>query len=300
MNPSDPPTPAKVADLFLAYVTAMVLGLVAALIVASAVVIVLMARGEPPENAQRWFETHPAASLVITSLPFQAVCFGVAWLWRRHRGAGTTRQHLGLVSPSFSPRQWFMVLMAAGVPLAVALAAASVMPSIRSDQSIAATWSTMGPLSACVWVLYIGLAPGICEELLFRGLIMRRMLRRWGPVTSITLSSVLFALAHFDPPAVALAFVVGLWQGYLAWRTGSILPSMATHFAINSVWNLVQIVVRQSDVSSQAIWIMAGAVGAASLVSFIMTVKLLSTRGRGDRPAAPAGCHECLAFMPST
>lgn len=275
---SRPPKPAGIADVFLAYVAAMVLGSVAMAIAILALVSVLISRGESSGDVQQWLLGHPATSLVLTNLPFQLAALGVALLWRRDRQGATVRQHLGLVSPSLTPRQWLMLLVAAGVPMAAAMVSASVMPSMSSGNELVAAWSKMGPASAVVWILYIGLAPGICEETLFRGLILRRLLRRWGPVGSIAMSSSLFALAHVDPPAVTLALILGVWQGYLTWRTGSILPAMATHIAINSLWNLAQIVARQSDLSERTMWTAAGVIGVASLVCFAMTVRLLSSR----------------------
>ncbi len=268
----------KIADVFLAYVAAMVLGLVAIVVAMLALVIVLMMQGKAPEELQAWLTARPAAALLLTNLPFQLACLTVAFLWRWHRGKTPVRRHLALTAPGFTGAQWIIVLLASGVPLAVSLLAASSLPSFSSTAGLTDAWSTMGVASAAVWVLYIGLAPGICEEMLFRGLILRRMLRRWGPVLSITLSSILFAIAHVDPPAMALAFTLGIWLGYLAWRTGSILPSIATHIVVNSMWNLAQITTRQAALSDATVWTISGIIFAASVLCFILTIRLLSSR----------------------
>ncbi|MBL8761534.1 MAG: CPBP family intramembrane metalloprotease [Phycisphaerae bacterium] len=273
-----PPTPAPVADVFLAYAVAMFAGIVAIVAVIVAVVLVRMAQGHAPESIQQWLTTSPAVALVLTNTPFQLACFSVALLWRWHRGKTPARRHLAIVSPGLSPAQWLVVLVAGGVPFALSLVAASVLPSLMSTSGLTDAWSTMPVASAAVWILYIGLFPGVCEEMLFRGLIFRRFMRRWGVVASLAASSTLFAIAHVDPPAMALAFTLGVWLGYLTWRTGSILPSIATHIAVNSLWNLGQIVLRQAGLSEQTNWIIAGVIGVASLVCFVAAIKLLSSR----------------------
>lgn len=272
------PSRSPVADVYLAFVVAMFAGLLGIVVVMAALVIVRMSQGHSPESIQAWLTARPAAALVLTNLPFQLACLAVAFLWRWHRGPITTRRHLGLISPALSPRQWLFVLVAVGVPFAVSLLAASAVPTMQSENTMTEAWSTMGPFSSAVWIIYIGVAPGICEELLFRGLILRRMLRRWGPMLSITLSSILFAIAHVDPPAMALAFTLGIWLGYLAWRTGSILPSIATHVTVNSLWNLGQITTRQAALSEATVWTISGIIFAASGLCFILTIKLLSSR----------------------
>lgn len=272
------PTRAPVADVFLAFVVAMFAGLLAIVVVIAAVVIVRMTQGHSPESIQEWITTNPAEALVLTNLPFQLACFSVALLWRWRRGDTSVRRHLALVSPGLSLAQWLIVLVAGGVPFALSLLAASALPSFSSTSGIVEAWSTMGVASATVWVLYIGLFPGICEEMLFRGLIFRRFIRRWGVVGSLAASSTLFAVAHVDPPAMALAFTLGVWLGFLTWRTGSILPSIATHIAVNSLWNLAQIVARRAELSEQTIWIVVGVIGAASLVCFVAAIKVLASR----------------------
>jgi hypothetical protein len=46
---------------------------------------------------------------------------------------------------------------------------------------------------------------------------------------------------HVTPHAVVNAFVIGLWLGALAWRTGSVWPGIVSHAFINGIWNIWQI-----------------------------------------------------------
>lgn len=85
--------------------------------------------------------------------------------------------------------------------------------------------------------LAIGLLAPLCEELVFRGAILRRLLdsSRLKPWWAIALSAGLFALIHMNPAQMPHAFVIGLLLGWMYWRTGSILPGVAFHWANNSV-----------------------------------------------------------------
>jgi len=82
--------------------------------------------------------------------------------------------------------------------------------------------------------LAIGLLAPLAEEIVFRGAILRSLLEKMSPWTAIALSALLFAVFHLNPAQMPHAFLVGLLLGWMYWRTGSILPGMAYHWANNS------------------------------------------------------------------
>ncbi len=81
-------------------------------------------------------------------------------------------------------------------------------------------------------VLFFAVTPAICEELLFRGLLLAG-LRKLGPTAAVLLSALLFGLAHGSVyrllPTAFLGAVIGLTR----LRTRSILPGMIIH-ALNN------------------------------------------------------------------
>jgi sodium transport system permease protein len=85
--------------------------------------------------------------------------------------------------------------------------------------------------------LVIAILPGICEELLFRGFMMRFFEGKgfWYPVIA---SALLFALFHLDPFRFLPVFALGTLLGYLTLRSGSIINSMFSH-AVNNCLALV-------------------------------------------------------------
>ncbi len=91
-----------------------------------------------------------------------------------------------------------------------------------------------GPFLAVV-LLLVAVIPGVSEELLFRGYVQSRLLQRLSPIEAITISSLLFAIAHIDPLHIVAVLPLGFWLGYIAWRADSILPSVACHMVNNAV-----------------------------------------------------------------
>ena len=78
------------------------------------------------------------------------------------------------------------------------------------------------------------LAP-LAEELVFRGLLYGWLDGRWGPTVAWAVSSILFAAAHAEPAHVVLVLPLGLWFGFLRWRSGSLWPSLAAHVVNNGM-----------------------------------------------------------------
>ena len=84
---------------------------------------------------------------------------------------------------------------------------------------------------------FVGLAvaPGVCEELAFRGFILSGLLRSARPAVAIVLSSIAFGIAHMVPQQVFNATLLGLVLGLLALRSGSLLPGILFHVTYNSL-----------------------------------------------------------------
>ena len=82
----------------------------------------------------------------------------------------------------------------------------------------------------------VGLLAPLAEELVFRGAILRALLR-WhkNAWVGIPISAVLFAIIHMNPAQMPHAFLVGLLLGWMYYRTDSIVPGVVFHWVNNSV-----------------------------------------------------------------
>lgn len=84
--------------------------------------------------------------------------------------------------------------------------------------------------------LVIGLLAPLSEEIVMRGAILKELLKseKLSVWAAITISALMFALIHMNPVQMPHAFLIGLLLGWMYWRTGSILPGVAYHWANNS------------------------------------------------------------------
>ncbi|UCE60679.1 MAG: CPBP family intramembrane metalloprotease [Phycisphaerales bacterium] len=91
-------------------------------------------------------------------------------------------------------------------------------------------------LSGCsaVFVLLCGsVLPGFCEEAVFRGFVLRGLLRRLNPWLAVVLVGLAFAAIHPGLYIAVLVFPTGVWLGIVAWRTASIWPAIVVHVFFN-------------------------------------------------------------------
>ena len=90
------------------------------------------------------------------------------------------------------------------------------------------------------------------EEIVFRGAILRTLLR-WKPEhrwLMITLSALLFALAHMNPMQFIHPFLIGLLLGWMYERTGSIIPGVAYHWINNAAAVVLSLLYPQNDATA--------------------------------------------------
>ena len=91
-----------------------------------------------------------------------------------------------------------------------------------------------GPLDFLLLLLLLGVLPGVCEEILFRGFVHAGLRQTFesGP-KAIVVGALVFAGFHLDPWRFDVLLIIGLYLGYLVQRTGSLVPSMVAHALIN-------------------------------------------------------------------
>ncbi|MCF7912394.1 MAG: ABC transporter permease subunit [Candidatus Cloacimonetes bacterium] len=86
-----------------------------------------------------------------------------------------------------------------------------------------------------IWqsLMIIAVLPGICEEMLFRGYVIRGF-EKSGTWKAIIISGILFGLFHLDFFRLLPAALMGIWLGYLLIKTKSIFVTMLAHMLHNS------------------------------------------------------------------
>jgi len=152
------------------------------------------------------------------------------------RGRGSLRADLGL---TLRPADW--PWLAAGVLLqGVALGMVALIEAVagsepkqevvRAIQHSATATKILGAIAVVVF------AP-VAEELLFRGLLLRGLLRRFAAPAAVLVGALTFALVHLIDPAAAPLLaplaLVGVIAGILAVRTGGLSRSILLHAGFN-------------------------------------------------------------------
>jgi membrane protease YdiL (CAAX protease family) len=84
-------------------------------------------------------------------------------------------------------------------------------------------------------IAMIALTPAICEEILFRGYVQRQAERSAGVFWGVALTGVIFGAYHLQLTKIIPLSALGIYLGYITWRSGSILPAIFVHFANNAV-----------------------------------------------------------------
>ena len=81
----------------------------------------------------------------------------------------------------------------------------------------------------------VALAPAVCEEMLFRGVIMHSLKSRYRVPSAIAITAALFGLYHMSLVKFIPTGLLGLLLCLVVWKTGSIYPAMLMHFINNAI-----------------------------------------------------------------
>lgn len=88
------------------------------------------------------------------------------------------------------------------------------------------------PQEVALGAIFISLLPAICEETLFRGVVLQG-LRRFGDFYAVIVSAALFMLMHANPLQTPFPFVMGIVLGIVFIKTGNLIYSSVIHFVNN-------------------------------------------------------------------
>ncbi len=157
----------------------------------------------------------------------------------RPQGRGTLRRDFGL---ELRARDGGWLAAGVGLQIALGLAILPIAELYGRDETQGVVES-LDDASGAGQVLFaiavVALAP-VAEELLFRGALLRALLRRMTPAWAILASAVVFAAVHpLGDPAVGSLIAVpailglGLVAGYLAVRSQSLSRPIFLHAGFN-------------------------------------------------------------------
>lgn len=132
------------------------------------------------------------------------------------------------------------VALALGALLAVGVVAAFIGPAL-AEPFFGPLPVRMGEVAAVFPALLFAIANATMEETVYRGVLLRWVMRAHGPMLAMAVQAAAFGLAHgvgtdfagSPLPVMAATAVGGLAFGAVALRTGSLLLPIALHAALD-------------------------------------------------------------------
>jgi membrane protease YdiL (CAAX protease family) len=82
------------------------------------------------------------------------------------------------------------------------------------------------------------LGASFSEELVFRGFLQVPLEQKGDVTRAVVMSSLAFTIFHANPFWAVQIFIMGMILGYLAWRTGSVIPGIIVH-GVNNFLSLL-------------------------------------------------------------
>lgn len=201
---------------------------------------------------------------------------------------------------------WLWVTAALGTPLIGMISSAIVGAWLGESESLDEMSGLFRTLGENGWLLplalLVGITPGICEELLFRGYVQTRMTTAWGPPLGILATSLVFAVFHMDLVHSVAVIALGVYLGWIAWASGTILTAMLAHF-LNNFLSVFAVVLLPKSLADAAPAVpdagtlvpAAGEVIAVAVLGGVVLLSglcLLVTLFEGFRRGGPPRAHE--------
>jgi membrane protease YdiL (CAAX protease family) len=216
-------------DAILGWVVAQVGGFVAA-------GIALSVSGEGPDG----FEDLSLAWVAVAQAGLWVGLLGAPWLASRLKGHGIVRDFglrlqgardvvVGAVAGAVTQ---FVVIPLVYIPI-------FLLSDIDTDDlerpARELTDRATDPVGVVLLVLIVGIGAPIVEEIFYRGLVQRSLIRRIGAWPGIVVTAAIFGAVHFQLFQLPALTLFGLVLGILAYRTGRLGPSIVAHMVFNMV-----------------------------------------------------------------
>lgn len=184
--------------------------------------------------------------LVVYVAILSIVGYGPSLWWcgyaSRRWGTGALLHDLG-ARPRWSDLGWGPVVWMGAVLAQLAVGAVVVAAGIPTGSNVDGMSELTADRTYVIALLVTAvIAAPVVEELVFRGVVLRGLLSRFGAVAALALQGVLFGVVHVDPVRgadnIGLAMVlsgVGVALGVAAYLLRRIGPTIVAHAIFNGV-----------------------------------------------------------------
>ena len=101
-------------------------------------------------------------------------------------------------------------------------------------------------------IFVVALTPAICEEFMFRGFIQRSFEFKLKPFWAAFITALFFGLYHFNPYGIIPLIGLGLYFGFAAYVSNSILVPVLLHFLNNFTAVMLYFIIGDDELISSA------------------------------------------------
>jgi membrane protease YdiL (CAAX protease family) len=196
--------------------------------------VVLAVKGLEPDE----FDSLSLGWIAVAQLGLWFGLLGAPWLATRFKGNGMVRD-LGLrfvTSDTWVGAGWGFVTQWAILLLYVPVFWLSDIDVDEfNEPARQMSDRATDPVGVALLVLIVGIGAPIVEEIFYRGLMQRSLVRRFGRTPGIVLTAVIFGASHFQPLQFPALVAFGLVVGILAERYERLGPAIAAHMVFNIV-----------------------------------------------------------------
>jgi membrane protease YdiL (CAAX protease family) len=273
--PASPPPP-RVWPVFVTYSVVFVLLVLVISVVAAAAVIGKLPRGTPPAEVARRIEAFVVSPdcIMAASLITSVTLLLVALVG----GAAAPEGLLRRLRLGSTPLSWRRVLLMLVGMLAISEAMGSLVDILGWGEkgalgALAGAMRQFSGPSFLALLMVLGLFAPVAEEMFFRGFIQTRLVARFGAWPGILITSFLFGLLHLDAIHTPLSMVIGIFLGWAAVASGTVLVAVLLH-AVNNVASVL-LTAYLPDPSPAGVGLMAFGLSVAVAVGVIWRLHAL-------------------------
>ncbi|RYE23914.1 MAG: CPBP family intramembrane metalloprotease [Sphingobacteriales bacterium] len=155
-------------------------------------------------------------------------------------------EYLGLRKPG-KPIQWLLVPLVILGAMVIFLFINAIFQQMmhglgfqdmqeKHDNMVKAFLNMTSPADLVKALSVMAILPAICEEMIFRGILMRLIHKRSHRTgIAIAISSLVFAIVHYDPAGLVAIFCAGALLGGIYYLTGSLWLGILAHLINNGL-----------------------------------------------------------------
>lgn len=210
---------------------------IAAVLVSAVLAFLILLAGQIPWSVLLALNFRDRASAIPWSVAAMAVVLWLMWHYLGGKGwpRSTSEKRRRLLRANPLPPKTFALAFLCGVLAVVALAGYWIVffQLVKTPANVLADASRYPLLTVILVTAMSSLVSPISEEIAFRGYAQQILEGRFSGAAAVTLSSLLFMLAHANHglywPKLTVYFLAGVVFGTIALLTNSILTTLPVH-----------------------------------------------------------------------